>query len=565
MRYRLWTAWEQWGAVLMIAALAAVFVLGFAGVTSYAALNELDIPLSTRLYITASLFLLENGALDGRIPWTLDVARWAAPAVLATAAIGTVVSLLRHRAWSWGARRLSGHVVVVGLGDRGLQVAASAKRAGHRVVAIESDPENPHIRSVRRRGIPVVVGSASETSRLRTARLDRAARMHVLVGGPAETTAVAAAVARFHNAATSDPTSPFTCFLALDDADAARDLNALTFNHGTHLYAEFFSFADRAGPAVVDRWSGPAASALEEGPIVVIGASSTARSIVTAVARAQGSSSRAPEVHWVIRDRTRAVARALNDLAAVVSAAASVTPHLLTEPDARTDVAALVTNLPVAPSLVVVAETDSAEALSLLATADQALRSTDTRLVCVTEGESLLHLLEDHERIEIFDIARELIGDQQIANGRLEALGRALHDGYLHHLNVTASVAERARKPAYRSWATLPDHLRNQNYDAARAAQGMLRELGFEIVPRTHLLPAVTTFEAEAVESLAHAEHIRWLTSRNPNAPAPDWSAVEPIHAEQSRDQARRLPDVLAAADLQITPTVRRVERPCRS
>ena len=179
MRQRFWTFWDRFGGAVMLGAVAGAFLLGLFGTVWYADIHDLDLPFGTQLYIAASLFLLENGSLDGEIPWPLEVARWVAPLVLATAAIGTVLSVVRHRVWSLGVRRLRGHVVVIGLGERGWRAAHAAKRAGRAVAVIESDAANPHLRDARRLGIPAIVGNAAELSRLRAARLDRASRAFV--------------------------------------------------------------------------------------------------------------------------------------------------------------------------------------------------------------------------------------------------------------------------------------------------------------------------------------------------------------------------------------------------
>ncbi|GAA3944182.1 NAD-binding protein [Microbacterium soli] len=555
MRQRFWMFWDRLGGIVMLGAVAAVFLLGLFGVARYSDIHDLGIPFGTQLYITASLFLLENGSLDGQIPWALEIARWAAPVVLATAAIGTVVSVARHRVWALGVRSLRGHVVIVGLGERGWRAARSAKQAGRAVAVIETDAAGPHVRAARRLGIPVIVGSATEVSRLRAARLDRASRAIVLVGDAAETTAIADAVADLFRSPRLSFRPEFCCFLAVPDADTANDLNALMHDPGAPFQREFFNLEDRSGPVIIDRWAGLLTTAGPPPPIIVIGADAVARSVIAAAARQW--SARADddvlEVHWLLSARSRGVERLLTDLGGTHGSARIIVQELRS-PDSRGEIAATLHGLHTPPALVVVSERDDAEALSVLSCADVALRGTDTVVVGVTEGPSLVRLLHGHDRIELFDVAAELGDDEQIAHGRLETLGRALHDGYLRQLNRSLPAEERAAKPAYRPWAELPDELRSQNYDAARAARGMLRELGFDIVPRTPLLPAITVLDDDVVEALAEAEHHRWFRSRHPGAAAPDWADVDPMHAEQSRDQARRLPGILTAADLQITP-----------
>jgi len=63
------------------------------------------------------------------------------------------------------------HVVVVGLGNIGVRVAALVHEAGVPVVCIERDPQARGIAAVRALGLPVLVGDAPLESQLRRARI----------------------------------------------------------------------------------------------------------------------------------------------------------------------------------------------------------------------------------------------------------------------------------------------------------------------------------------------------------------------------------------------------------
>jgi Trk K+ transport system NAD-binding subunit len=69
---------------------------------------------------------------------------------------------------------VSGHVVVVGLGNVGTRVAALVHATGVPVVCVERDPQARGIAAVRTLGIPVLVGDAPLESQLRRARIHRA-------------------------------------------------------------------------------------------------------------------------------------------------------------------------------------------------------------------------------------------------------------------------------------------------------------------------------------------------------------------------------------------------------
>ncbi|MGC8874459.1 MAG: potassium channel family protein [Chloroflexia bacterium] len=67
-----------------------------------------------------------------------------------------------------------GHIVVCGLGHVGYRVVKHLLEFGQEVVAIERNPDAPFLDAVRRMGVPVLLGDASDAERLREAGVERA-------------------------------------------------------------------------------------------------------------------------------------------------------------------------------------------------------------------------------------------------------------------------------------------------------------------------------------------------------------------------------------------------------
>lgn len=572
-RDRIWAHWDRSGWVVMLGVIAAVFSLGYVGLTSYAAAHDVDWTVTTRMYMAMTLFVADNGGATGAVPWTLEVARWLAPLVLATAAVGTAVALVRTRTGEWRAAWYKGHVVVVGLGERGWRAASSAKAQGLRVVAIEQDPSGPHVRRARRHGIAVIVGDGADRGRLRAARVERAARMIVLGGGTATVAGVAGAVADLER--DRGPFSPeFCCYVAVDDDSAVQDLNALMSVAGTPVSRELFSLEGRAGPVLIERWGGFVGSAHAPGPIVVVGDTGAAASVVAAAGRqwrarvADGVATGVLDIVWAgVGSRSRlhvpgeaeGSVRVRRLLSADASATAEATDAMSRSRHGRDRPGGVVEQaldaLAAPPSLVVVGTINDADALAALTEATARTRQAETRVVALAQRASLVTLVCDHPAIEVFDVLGELCTDEAIARGQLDEMARALHMGYLRQIDRTLTPDARALKPAYRSWDTLPSDLRRQNYQAARAMWEQLRAHGFSVVTTSAAITHVEAFDADVVDQIAQAEHARWFASRHPGEPVPPWDEVLPEHAEQTRDQVRRMPMVLAAADLQIART----------
>lgn len=554
MRSRIWRLWQAHAWVIVLIGFVITFILGLIGFSDYARSNDSGWSISTRVYLAVKLFTLEAGDVAGAVPLSLEIARWAAPVVVAGAAISTATALLRRQAWGWAARRYSDHVVVVGLGERGLRTATRVVKDGRRVVVIEADADNPHVVQARRLGIPVLIGDGADQNRLSAARLDRARRMVVLVGSTDQAAGVAEAVSDF--AADLALRDEFCCYVAVPDAAAVRELNGLLHSLGSPIRREFFSLEDRAGTVIYDRWARLHA-ADEKQSLVLVGDTATTRSVFATALRDLEARNRGQgQARLVVRWLAFGAADDLHaDLLAMHPYTCDASVSLTVEDVSPRRVgAALQSAAADNPALVVLGEGPDAVVLNALSAAELVLREEPTQLVAVADGGSgLVPLLRNHPRIHVFDVADELCADQNIARGQLEAMARALHDGYLRELEQSLTAEQRSEKPAYLPWDELPDRMRDKNFAAARGIWQFLRQIGYDVTSRSATQREVREFSDAELDQLAGLEFARWFGEENPGKPVPNWGEIEDQDREWTRNQMARIPVMLNAADLQVT------------
>lgn len=108
-------------------------------------------------------------------------------AILAAVVFALLTQLLvsQRLERSLGIRRVGnmrGHVVVIGLGAVGLEVVDILRRTGRRVVAVDRAESGPYHDRARARGVPVVVGDATDVEVLAAANVPDAAAVAVLTG-----------------------------------------------------------------------------------------------------------------------------------------------------------------------------------------------------------------------------------------------------------------------------------------------------------------------------------------------------------------------------------------------
>src|SRR5450432_2586569 len=87
---------------------------------------------------------------------------------------------LNHSIGRRRARGMSGHVIVVGLGAFGLQVASRLQAVGKQVVVIERDESNRFLSEATALDVPIIFGDATSAATLDSARLREAAAIAIL-------------------------------------------------------------------------------------------------------------------------------------------------------------------------------------------------------------------------------------------------------------------------------------------------------------------------------------------------------------------------------------------------
>jgi hypothetical protein len=565
---------HQWLLISTLAVLA--LVLGLIGFRKY--FTALDQPRSfwDVLYLALQLFTLESGSVYGpAVGWELEAARLLAPGIAAIAAVKAFALVFREQLQLFRMRFVRGHVVICGLGRKGLRLARQLRAEGRRVVAIERDEGNDHIAQCRDLGVVVLPGDAADVEMLRKARLGEAACVVAVCGDDGANAEVAVHARELAQWRRGQPlqavvhiTDPQLCRLLVEQELERRQRDPYRL--------EFFNVFDigaRSWLSLHPATAGPDGRPLPAPHLALVGLGRMGESLLVQAARGWRDTGADGEFRVTVIDRVAtakvaslchryprlAQACRLTALDMDVESPEFHRGEFLQAPDGTT-------------AAYICLDNDALGLAAALALQHRTRNLGIPVVVRMTGDAGLATLLRGDEAasgalpaIQAFSLLDQACRPEQILAGTHEALAQSIHADYCRHQRERGETP--ATNPAMVPWDDLPEHLRDSNRDQAAHIGVKLRELGCGLAPLTDWDEKLFAFTTDEVERLARLEHDRWVDERRRAGwrpgPAKDvdrkispylvpWEALtEPVR-DQDREPVRQLPRFLAGAGFKI-------------
>jgi voltage-gated potassium channel Kch len=559
--------WWALGAAWLL-----VSVLGFWGITVVAGdVEGAPKPIVDRIYMLPEFFARGIDFKLAHADWRIDSARLLGPIVAGLTFFQGLATVFSERLARVTARRKSGHVIVCGLGDKGLRLTTDFLARGDSVVAIERDVTAPGIAVARRAGATVLIGDAADGAELHAAGAARAKEIVAVCGADGTNAEIAD---RLRTLITTRKV-PLLCTVHLSDDRLAGQLRLQSIREEINeLRIEFFSIY-RGGAAV---WIGehlPITSTREDtGPhVVVIGLGQLGRSLVVRAgqtwAEADAEQHRPLRCTFVDRFAGGRHGVLVLEHPAVVSRIKVETIDLdLTQPSEHA-LSRFRAVLDEAPDAVFVAFDNDEASLSAALLARHGVPST-TKVVARTRSTSGLGLLMADEgfggSLEVvpFPLIDRTCSADVLSLGVNELLARSLHDGYLLQLQQGARTAGGSFGIP---WDELPEDAKESNRSQAESIFKSLRAVGFDLIPVRRWIDDDCGLSPDAIETIAELEHERWRAERlasgwtygevrddvaKHNPLLVSWDELSDAAKEPARESARDLPHVLARAGFEI-------------
>jgi voltage-gated potassium channel Kch len=510
-----------------------------------------------RVYRAVGFFRFSGVVND--LNWQLHVARVLAPLVIGYAAFQALVALFREQAQLISVRLFARrHVIVVGLGRRGLQLATALHEARVRVVVVDVEPANPSLGGCRARGIPVVVGDGRDPEVLSLARCDRALHLVACSATDATNLDVLAACTAL---AERRGGPPMTAHVLLETTSLRTRLQTLTVGapEARRLRVDFAGLSELMARALVSSALGVWTPGASASTILVVAATETGRQAAIAVVRVAAGAG--ADVRLVL-----AGPEAEADAAAIFRDAPGVR-SLATVDAVPCDPAAPDADRSIGSDADVAFVCHPDQAVGLAWGAAIADRIRGPVLVDVTD-EGVLRSLDmvgvDVPGVYVVGAASRVLGPSLLLDTANEAIARARHDAYLRLERARGRGDD--RNASLVPWDELPESLKESNRRFADSVGTKAAQLGGRVVPLAPdgAPPERLLLPDALVEELAQAEHARWArdlyadgwaaTGGEKDAGAKlhpllvDWERLDEEEREKDRDSVRRLARLLAAA-----------------
>ena len=504
-----------------------------------------------------------------------------------TAAIASF--LVRGDGWQQlRLRRFRKHVIICGLGKRGLLLVRAFCARGASVVALERDEENDSIAVARELGAVVLVGDAREAGLLKNAGIERAQTVISLCGNDGTNAEVAARARNF--AVVRAPDDPLVCSVHIVDPDLWALLREWEIAGSGAFRLQFFNLVDTAARALLDEHPPFLLPTTNAPHLLIVGAGRLGRSLLVHSARAWhdapqgGGEGDKPKLRCLLIDReAEPVAQLLHLRHPELGATCELETLSLDAGDPAFHRAQFLfdANGECRMSRVYVCLPDDAAGLAAALALHGRLRSLDVPVVAAMQEESgltsLLHEIRGvskrFESLHALGLMERACQPDLVLGGVPELLARALHERYLEEHEGEMALARthtdneaKGDNSLLVPWDELPDDARESNRAQALHIGEKLASIRCDIAPLWDWNARAHRFAPDEIELMAQLEHARWMKERaalgwkagprdaarktNPNLRP--WDELPDGVRDWNRDVVRAIPAFLAGAGFQV-------------
>ena len=523
------------------------------------------------LYHSLQMLILHTPHYEHEMNIWLEIGRWAGLVTAFSAAAVLVGKRLRREWMRVRASFWSGHVVVCGLGKKGLEVVQciSKTMSVRHIVVIDPAPEPALADACIAAGACLITGDASQAEVLKEARVTKAQAVVVITPSDEVNVRIAAEV----RSACVAANAATRCHVHLSDIYLRDALGTWVEQSGKpgagrlHFFDVFDSEARRVLQEHPMDGGGIANDSPTSVHVVILGFGRMGRSLALRAAKmGHFANGKLLRISAIDRDATTQKERFLFRHPAMSSGRICDLQFHPTEAESE-QTRKLFTEWMAEPDTllhVFVTLDDDARGLELALrlNAIAAGKKNVKILVRLRSEHSLAPILEatdgSTDRLVHFGMPERACSDGAFQTGELDRLAKAIHEAHVQRCIATTSRRPET-DPALRSWDELREDIRESNRQQADHLCVKLRAINCALV-ESGGPDGLTSLSEADVETLSPVEHARWNAERwlagwrygtpgdKPLRISPylvRWDELDTSIQDYDRNAVRQIPDML--------------------
>ena len=531
-------------------------------------------------YLTVQLFALESGAVLGPVGWELQAARLLAPVMVIYTAIEALAAIFREQVRSLRMRFLKDHMVVCGLGQKGLLLSRSFRESGEQVVVIEQDGGNSMLGQCREHGVMTLIGNATDSGMLRRARAHKAKYIISVCGNDGVNAEVSV---RARDLVWDRKGKALSCLVHIFDPQLHNLLREREVGMGkpAAFRLESFNVFESGARVLLDEYPPFSKTGEEYGSrphMVVVGVGRMGESVVVNAARnwqERGNTGSERLRITLIDKEAERKKESLCFRYPRLEGVCELVPVQMDVKDPEFERAEFLFDCHgyCDVSMIYVCLDDDSAALGAALMLRQRVRPAEISIVVrMTHNAGLATLLPEKKRkgesflnVHAFGLLDRTCTPDLLFGCTYEILARAIHEDYVRSEQEKGSTPQ--TNPSMVPWEELPESLRESNRAQAEHIRVILQAIGCDIAITNDWDVQPFLFSPEEVDLMAKMEHERFVEERlrdgfkygpvkdlkrktNPNLVS--WDELPNEEKNKDRNSVRKLPALLARARFQI-------------
>lgn len=565
--------WREIRGILLSIVWVFSLALGYIGLRTFSMDNDQNLSVGDIVYRTLQLIKLGAGSEIGMGNWMLNVSRFLLPALTVfTIVQGLLLLFDKQIQWVrlWGLRD---HIIICGLGRKGIYLTKDLLRTKRKVVVIDNKASKENVNEIRKQGGIVLEGDATKQDVLYSARLNKA-RYFVCMLGSDNLNLQAAFQA--YRISRSRRQGRLTCIVCLSSKDfyQVAKRNELFYDENVSFQLELFNPYDRSARLLLlfdEDLDEINKSAVGYAHLLVVGWGRLGESLIIQAAYSWHLLGRKDRLVISVIDKdAQDHLTSLRRDHPIIDQICEINPKEIDIQSANL-LQVVLNELPMKVTRAYICLSDPVLSLQVYQSMVycQKLKNTPFRIRLAKESgvyaafESSLFRGQTQEKVMLYDIYEQTCTAELVLSGLHQRLERELYESYCSGI-VNSGNGNASTIP---SWDYLSNDEKDSNLKQVDRIFNLLNSTGYTVNSLQDWNMHEFEFQPSEIDQMARLEHTLWSQNKKSEDwkygvtkddhlkthPAlVSWDMLTEMEREKNRRVIREIPILLAQIGFQI-------------